>query len=170
MNVRNLLYVLAILFATTAISADNKGSSGAAKSDKEQPPPHATCLSQCAANEQRCSRDVRRARTDCQKIAANGGRDVFTGRPATSNGSANRYESDNGIDYGAFCYYFANPDTSCGSGYYSSACQRRLVHRHGICLDRMSNVAQLRYDCYRTERDANSQCREDLRECKAQCQ
>jgi hypothetical protein len=167
MNARNLLYVLPILFATAAISAD-KGSG--ATSNKEQPPPHATCLSQCAANEQRCSRDVRRARTDCQKIAANGGRDVFTGRPATSNGSANRYESDNGIDYGAFCYYFANPDTSCGSGYYSSACQRRLAYRHGVCLDRMSNVAQLRYDCYRTERDANGQCREDLRDCKAACE
>jgi hypothetical protein len=165
MNVRNLLYVLAILFATTAISADNKSAA------KGQPPPHATCLSQCATNEQRCSRDVRHARTECQKIAANGGRDVFTGRPATtSNGSGNRYESDNGIDYGAFCYYFANPASSCGSGYYSSACQRRLANRHGVCLDRMSNVAQLRYDCYRTERDANSQCREDLRECNAACE
>jgi hypothetical protein len=165
MNVRNLLYVLAALFATTAISADNKP-----KSDPAQPPPLATCLSQCATNEQRCSRDVRRARTDCQKVAANGGRDIFTGRPAANNGSANRYESSNGIDYGAFCYYFANPDSSCGSGYYSSACQRRLAYRHGICLDRMSNVAQLRYDCYRTERDANTQCREDLRECNAACQ
>jgi hypothetical protein len=165
MNVRNLLYVLAVSFATTAISADNK-----TKSEKEQPPPHASCLNQCASNEQRCSRDVRRARTDCQKVAANGGRDVFTGRPATSNGSASRYESDNGIDYGAFCYYFANPDSSCGSGYYSSACQRRLAYRHGICLDRMSNVAQLRYDCYRTERDANTQCRGDLRDCKASCE
>jgi hypothetical protein len=169
MNVRNLLYVLAILFATTAISADNKSSASATA--KDQPPPHATCLNQCAANEQRCSRDVRRARTECQKIAANGGRDVFTGRPATtSNGSGNRYESNNGIDYGAFCYYFANPDSSCGSGYYSSACQRRLAYRHGICLDRMSNVAQLRYDCYRTERDANTQCREDLRDCNAACE
>jgi hypothetical protein len=28
----------------------------------------------------------------------------------------------------------------------------------------------MRYDCYRTERDANNQCRDDLRECKAQCQ
>ncbi|HTJ19520.1 MAG TPA: hypothetical protein VL494_22210 [Steroidobacteraceae bacterium] len=169
MNVRNLLYVLAILFATTAISADNKSAaSGAAK---EQPPPHATCLNQCAANEQRCSRDVRHARTQCQKVAANGGRDVFTGRPATtSNGSGSRYESDNGIDYGAFCYYFANPNSSCGSGYYSSACQQRLAYRHGICLDRMSNVAQLRYDCYRTERDANTQCRDDLRDCKLACE
>ena len=52
MRVRNLLYGLAILFATSAISADNK--SAASTASKEQPPPHATCLSQCAANEQRC--------------------------------------------------------------------------------------------------------------------
>lgn len=170
MNARNLLYALAILFATAAISADNKPQSDKDRSEKDKPPPHATCLSQCATNEQRCSRDVRRARTDCQKVAANGGRDVFTGRPSTSNGSASRYETDNGIDYGAFCYYFANPDSTCGSGYYSSACQRRLAYRHGVCLDRMGNVASLRYDCYRTERDANQQCRDDLRDCKTACE
>ena len=51
MRVRNLLYGLAILFATSAISADNE--SAASTASKEQPPPHATCLSQCAANEQR---------------------------------------------------------------------------------------------------------------------
>ena len=95
MNARNLVYVLAILFATAAISADNKGSgtisgtvNGAEigketpkQNDKDQPPPHATCLSQCAASEQRCSREVRHARTECQRVAANGGRDVFSGRP-----------------------------------------------------------------------------------------
>ena len=158
MNVRNLLYVLAILFATAAISADNKGSG----TNKDSPPPQATCMSQCAANEQRCSREVRLARTDCQRVAANGGRDVFSGRPPS--------DSYNGIDYGAFCNYFANPELSCRGGYYSASCQRRLAYRHGICLDAMNNVAQMRYDCYRTERDANNQCREDLRECKAQCQ
>ncbi|MGH8236016.1 MAG: hypothetical protein ACREXP_03215 [Steroidobacteraceae bacterium] len=175
MNARNLVYVLAILFATAAISADNKGSgtisgtvNGAEigkaapkQSDKDQPPPHATCLSQCASNEQRCSREVRQARTQCQRVAANGGRDVFSGRPAASY---------NGIDYGAFCNYFANPGVNCRGGYYSSSCQRRLAYRHGICLDAMNNIASLRYDCYRTERDANNQCREDLRECKTSCQ
>ena len=105
MNVRNLLYVLAILFATAAISADDAGSgsikgtvNGAAvgkqaEQDKDaKPPPQATCMSQCTANEQRCSRDVRRARTECQRVAANGGRDVFTGRQDTYNGSGNRRE------------------------------------------------------------------------------
>ncbi len=183
MNARNFLYVLAVMFATAAISADNGGSGSISGSvngaqvgkEKEQakgaqPPPHATCMSQCAANEQRCSREVRRARTDCQRVAANGGRDVFTGRPDTNNGSANRREEGNGIDYGAFCSYFAHPDASCGSGYYSSSCQRRLSYRHGLCLNAMNNIASLRYDCYRTERDASNQCREDLRDCNAACQ
>ena len=64
MNVRNFLYMLAILFATAAISADNQG----AATNKDQPPPQATCMSQCAANEQRCSREVRHARTECQRV------------------------------------------------------------------------------------------------------
>jgi hypothetical protein len=166
MSVRNLLYGLAIMFATAAISADNAQE----KKAETQPPPRATCMSQCAANEQRCSRDVRQARSECQRVAANGGRDVFTGRPATyGSDSANRREPDNGIDYRAFCNYFANPDLSCGSGYYGRSCQQRLASRHGICLDAMKNVAQLRYDCYRTERDANKQCRADLSDCKAAC-
>jgi hypothetical protein len=183
MNARNFLYVLAVLFATAAISADNGGSGSIGGSvngaqirkekeqDKDaQPPPHATCMSQCAANEQRCSREVRRARTDCQRVAANGGRDVFTGRQDTYNGSANRREGGNGVDYGAFCNYFANPDSSCGSGYYARSCQQRLAYRHGVCLNAMNNIASLRYDCYRTERDASSQCREDLRDCSTACQ
>jgi hypothetical protein len=182
MNARNCLYVLAALFATVAMAADNSGSvSGSVngaqigkkdpRDDKVQPPPHATCMSQCAANEQRCSREVRRARTDCQRVAANGGRDVFTGRQSgTYNGSANRHEGDNGIDYRAFCSYFANPDASCGPGYYNRSCQQRLSYRHGICLNAMNNIASLRYDCFRTERDASNQCREDLRDCNTACQ
>lgn len=155
MKARNILYAAAILFATAAISADNK-------TQVQKVPPQAACMNQCAANEQRCSREVRRARTGCQRVAANGGRDVFTGRP--------RSNSDNGVDYGAFCNYFATPDLSCGVGYYRSSCQQRLAYRHGVCLDAMENIASLRYDCFRTERDANNQCRDDLRDCKAACQ
>jgi hypothetical protein len=155
MKAKNIVYALAILFATAAISADNKAQG-------EKVPPQAACMKQCAASEQHCSREVRRARAGCQRVAANGGRDVFTGRPR-SNGY-------NGIDYGAFCNYFATPDSSCGAGYYRSSCQQRLAHRHGICLDAMENIASLRYDCFRTERDANAQCREDLRDCKTACE
>ena len=92
MKAKNVVYALAILFATAAISADNKARG-------EKVPPQAACMNQCAASEQRCSREVRRARAGCQRVAANGGRDVFTGRPRS-----------NGIDYGAFCNYFATPD------------------------------------------------------------
>ncbi len=154
MRAKNIVYLLAILFATAAIPADNKTQS-------EKAPPQATCMNQCASSEQRCSREVRRARTSCQRVAANGGRDVFTGRPR---------DGYNSVDYGAFCNYFATADLSCGAGYYRNSCQQRLAYRHGICLDAMENIASLRYDCFRTERDANIQCREDLRDCKSACQ
>jgi hypothetical protein len=150
MNGRNGLYALAILFATAAISADNGGPAV---------PTRASCMSQCQAAEARCSREVRTARRDCERVAANGGRNVFTGRSANY-----------GIDYGQFCSYFANPDMNCGADYYSRSCQARLARRHGICLDAMQNIAALRYDCFRTERDANNQCRADLADCKAACQ
>jgi hypothetical protein len=156
MNARNVLHVIAILFATAAMSADN-GSS-----EKETPriPTRTACLNHCQSAEGRCSREVRSARRDCERVAANGGRDVFTGR------SSNGY----GIDYGQFCNYFANAEANCGSDYYSRGCQARLAQRHGICLDAMQNIAQLRYDCFRTERDANNQCRAELSDCKAACQ
>lgn len=167
MNARNFLHVLAIFFASAALSADNtSGSIGgrvngaeiskqsAPASDAEQPPTRATCLTHCSASEARCSRDVRRARQDCSRNAASAGRDPFTGR----------------TDYGDFCSYFANPGRNCGSDYYSRSCQARLAQRHGLCLDAMENVAALRYDCFRGERDAMNQCREELRDCKAACQ
>jgi hypothetical protein len=172
MTVRNAFYVVAILFATAAISADNGGTGSISgtingvevgkqnqQDEAAQIPPKTTCVSSCQAAESRCSREVRSARRDCERVAANGGRDVFTGR----------YDGY-GIDYGQFCNYFAHPDVACGSGYYSRGCQSRLAVRHGICLDAMQNIASLRYDCFRTERDANIQCRAELSDCKAACQ
>jgi hypothetical protein len=156
MNARNALHVLAILFATTAIAADT----GANKEDVKVPT-RTACLTHCQASEGRCSREVRTARRECERVAANGGRDVFTGRNA--NGGY-------GIDYGQFCNYFADAEANCGSDSYSRGCQARLTRRHGLCLDAMQNIAQLRYDCFRTERDANNQCRADLADCKAACQ
>jgi hypothetical protein len=156
MNGRTSLYVLAILFATAAISADNP-KSGAAKTSTI--PSRPSCLNHCQASEGRCERDVRSARRDCERDAANGGRDVFTGR-------SNVYAPD----YSQFCSYFASPEVNCGSDYYSSKCQLRLGQRHGICLKEMQNIASLRYDCYRTERDANKQCRAELAACSAACQ
>lgn len=178
MNAKKLLSAFAILFATVAIAADQGSLSGsvngieigsakaapapAAQDKAPKPPKHSTCLSQCAANEQRCSREVRLARTECQRVAANNGRDVFTGR---QGGYDERY-----LDYSDFCGYFAHPAANCSSGYYSNACQRRLQYRHGICLNSMKNIASMRYDCYRAERDANIECRADLSSCKAACE
>jgi hypothetical protein len=153
MQRRNGLYVLAILFATAAISADN-GASAAPKM-----PTRTSCLTHCQAAEGRCSRDTRTARRECERVAANGGRDVFTGRTDTY-----------AIDYSLFCNYFANPEANCGSDYYSRGCQARLGQRHRICLRAMQNIASLRYDCFRTERDANNQCRAELADCNAACQ
>lgn len=158
MNARNVLHVLAILFATAAMSADNASS----EKETSQLPTRTACMNHCQSAEGRCSREVRGARRDCERVAANGGRDVFTGRSSNSNGY--------GIDYGQFCSYFANPESNCGSDYYSRGCQARLAQRHGVCLDAMQNIAQLRYDCFRTERDANKQCRAELTDCKAACQ
>jgi hypothetical protein len=157
MNARNALYVLTILFATAAISADNAKESRQDETDKL--PPRAVCLNHCQAAEGRCSREVRNARRDCERIAASGGRDVFTGR-----NDADR------IEYRQFCSYFAHPEVNCGSDHYSQACQARLARRHATCLDAMQNTASLRYDCFRTERDANNQCRAELADCKAACQ
>jgi len=155
MSARKALHVLLILFATAAIAADN----GAPK-DEAKAPTRTACMTHCQAAEGRCSRDVRTARRECERVAANGGRDVFTGRAA--NGGS-------GIDYGLFCNYFAEADLNCGSDSYSRGCQARLARRHGICLEAMQNIAQLRYDCFRTERDANKQCRAELDDCKAAC-
>ena len=96
MNARNALHVLAILFATAAISADNSSISGSVNGvelSKEKPqeetakmPTRTACLTHCEASEGRCSREVRTARRECERAAANGGRDVFTGR--NTNGGA----------------------------------------------------------------------------------
>jgi hypothetical protein len=32
------------------------------------------------------------------------------------------------------------------------------------------NIASMRYDCFRNERDAQNICRNELRECQAYCQ
>ena len=172
MNVRTVLSALAIVFATAAISADNGSVSatvnGAQVSQEKSPeknpeaPKHSTCLSQCASNEQRCSREVRLARKECQRVAAVQGRDPFTGRQGGYD--------ENYLDYGDFCNYFAHPRVNCSAGYYSDKCLQRLAYRHGICLNSMRNIASMRYDCYRAERDANTECRADLSSCKAACE
>lgn len=167
MNARTLAHVLAILLAGTAIAADNSTSgaiSGPANgtatpqptsaAEDSKKPTRVACLNRCTIAQARCSRDVRQARQECSRKAAMGGRDPFTGR----------------ADYGYFCSYFEDSARNCGSDYYSRSCQARLAQRYGLCLETMQNIASMRYDCIRSERDATHHCREELSDCKAACQ
>lgn len=116
-------------------------------------PERARCLSRCGAQEVRCSSEVRRARSECSRKASTAGREPFarTG------------------DYTYFCSYFGDPGRNCASG--GADCQARFARRHSLCLDAMSNnVAALRYDCFKSERDAQGFCREELRDCRATCE
>jgi hypothetical protein len=112
-----------------------------------------TCLNHCNAASTRCGSDVRRARQQCSRKAANGGRDPFTMRN----------------DYTYFCGYFGDQGR-CGSDSYSQGCRNRYARTYGLCVDRMQdNIASMRYDCYINERDAQNFCRDELRECKQVC-
>lgn len=115
--------------------------------------PPSACIKQCNAAETRCSSQVRRARQECSKRAANAGRDPMRAHS----------------DYAYFCGYFSDPG-ACGSDRYRRGCQNRFVRAHGLCVDKMyGNIAAMRYDCYLSERDAQSFCRSELRDCRAAC-
>jgi len=116
-----------------------------------QPDARTLCQSQCDAAETQCSSEVRRARQQCSKAAATAGRDPFTMRNS---------------DYAYFCGYF-NDSGRCGN---SGSCQSRFRQTYGLCVDAIQqNVASMRYDCQQTESTAQRYCRDELRQCKAQC-
>lgn len=111
-----------------------------------------SCINQCEIFNGTCNSEVRQARQECSKKAANSGRDPMTMR---------------NNDYTYFCSYFRNPGSRRGPGNYSD----RFVQHYNVCIDVMQqNIASMRYDCYRNERDAQSICRTELRECQAACQ
>jgi hypothetical protein len=110
-----------------------------------------TCISQCEISNGTCNSEVRQARQECSKNAANSGRDPMTMR---------------NNDYTYFCSYFRNPGGRRGPGNYSD----RFVQHYNVCIDVMQqNIASMRYDCYRNERDAQNICRTELRECQSAC-
>jgi hypothetical protein len=115
--------------------------------------PAANCVTRCEKAESACSSQVRRARQDCSKKAANAGRDPMLMRR----------------DYSAyFCGYFGA--NHCARDSLSKDCDRRFNRRHGLCIDTIEgNIAAQRYDCYLNERDAQTFCRDELRDCKAVC-
>lgn len=111
-----------------------------------------SCISQCEIFNGTCNSEVRRARQECSKKAANSGRDPMTMR---------------NDDYTYFCSYFRNPGSRRGPGNFRD----RFAQHYDVCIDVMQqNIASMRYDCYRNERDAQSICRTELRECQAACQ
>jgi hypothetical protein len=136
------------------IGAENARTQGEVLQDKATSS-RATCLSHCDAAEGRCGSEVRRARSECSRRAAMSGREPFA--------------RDN--DYSYFCSYFRSSGRHCGADRYSAGCRERLAQRYGTCVEAMyDNIASMRFDCFRNERDAQNLCREELRDCRAACQ
>ncbi|MBM0104568.1 hypothetical protein JM946_07405 [Steroidobacter sp. S1-65] len=110
------------------------------------------CITQCELANGTCNSEVRQARQECSRNAANSGRDPMTMR---------------NNDYTYFCSYFRNPGRRTGPGDFVA----RFTHHYDVCLDVIQqNIASMRYDCYRNERDAQNVCRTELRQCQAACQ
>jgi hypothetical protein len=110
-----------------------------------------SCLKQCEIDNGQCNSEVRQARQECSRNAANSGRDPMTMR---------------NNDYTYFCSYFRNPGRH-GPGNFTA----RFAQHYDLCLDVIQqNIASMRYDCFRNERDAKNICRAELRQCQAACQ
>jgi len=145
------LVIAAFLAMAAAVAADTP-----APSKKSDPAPAAVpsaCVMRCEKAEVECSSQVRRARADCSKKAANNGRDPMLMRR----------------DYSAyFCGYFGNDH--CARDPFAKDCRSRFNRRHGLCIDTIQdNIAAQRYDCFLNERDAQAYCRDELRDCKSVC-
>jgi hypothetical protein len=131
---------------STATTEDDR-----AKKATPAPTARQTCINQCNASDGQCNSEVRRARQECSRKAANSGRDPMTMR---------------NDDYTYFCSYFNNPGRQ-GPGNFRA----RFTQHYNLCIDVMQqNIASMRYDCFRNERDAQNICRSELRECQAACQ
>jgi hypothetical protein len=112
---------------------------------------HQTCINQCNVADGQCNSEVRRARQECSRNAANSGRDPMTMR---------------NDEYTYFCSYFRNPGRR-GPGNFNA----RFTQHYDLCINVMQqNIASMRYDCFRNERDAQNICRSELRECQTACQ
>ncbi len=139
---------------TSQATETSDESSSSAQTPVAALTPQQVCMNECDAAETRCSSEVRRARAECSKRAANSGRDPFTMR---------------NNDYTYFCGYFGN-GSGCGAGNHSGACRKRFARTYGLCVDAIQdNIASMRYDCFQTERTAQTYCRNELRDCKAAC-
>ncbi len=139
---------LRLATAQPTVDADN--TSEATSNTPTPSPQRSQCLQACAAASGQCNSEVRQARQQCSRNAANAGRDPLSMRKD---------------DYAYFCSYFTNPGR-CAFG----DCQRRFTGHLNLCLNVMQkNIAAMRHDCFRNERDAQRICRTELRACEATC-
>lgn len=154
------LIAAAALAADTSPAKDAPPAAQVAKSSAPAPTAadksaETSCIHLCTTKDAQCGSDVRRARQECSRNAANGGRDPMTMR---RNG------------YAYFCGHFLDPSAQCGANVYTSGCTARYQLRYGVCIDEMAqNIAAMRYDCYKAERDATRMCRDELQDCKRAC-
>jgi hypothetical protein len=152
--IAGLLLTAAVIAADTSVQVNGVEVGKQQQSNSGDKPNQSSCINRCNAADTKCGSEVRRARQECSRMASTGGRDPMTMRTN---------------DYTYFCGYFGNGGVHCGSDYYSRGCQARFSHRYGVCLDSMQNIAAMRYDCYKAERDSQNMCRDELRDCKAAC-
>jgi hypothetical protein len=144
-----------------AVTATVNGAE-VAKSEKTQQEPPAkpaktSCMNRCTTNDVKCGSEIRRAKTECARTASMAGRDPLTMRAPN--------------DYSYFCGFFGNASMMCGSDAYTGSCTARFQHRYATCLHTMDNdVAAMRFDCMKAEREAQRMCREELQDCKASCE
>src|SRR5437868_5742942 len=93
----SMLILTALATADSSVGAKVNGvavGKTTTQSGEQAAPAHTACVNHCNAAETRCSSEVRRARQECSKRAANGGRDPM------GMGSSG--------DYRYFCGYFGN--------------------------------------------------------------
>jgi hypothetical protein len=148
--------VFAVAVADTPVAkkvADPAPAASLTKADAAPASATAACVLRCEKAESTCSSQVRRARADCSKKAAAGGRDPMLMRRDYP-------------DY--FCGYFGADH--CARDPLSKDCRNRFSRRHGVCVNQIEgNIAAQRYDCFVNERDAQTFCRDELRDCKEVC-
>ncbi len=147
--------LLALLCTSSALAAADLPAPAPSPAAPAKVAPTAdSCVKRCESAESACSSQVRRARQECSKKAANSGRDPMLMRR----------------DYSTyFCGYFGS-STRCSRDPFGKDCNSRFQRRHGLCVDAIQdNIAAQRYDCYLNERDAQGFCRDELRDCRASC-
>ena len=108
------------------------------------------CFAQCDSENGQCNSEVRQSRQVCSKEASTGGNNPFSGRAEA---------------YDYYCGYFDVAQCS------TRGCVQRLGQRYAQCVQLMrGDITARRFDCMRAEGKAQSLCRAELRDCRAQCQ